>query len=60
MLEAERAQHLSYNSYEHSESTNIRNNRKFLVKYDDTKIEVPQDREGTFETTKNCISALRN
>ena len=52
MLEAEMTQHLGYDPYERSESTNARNGRKrkiILSKYGDTEIEVPQDREGTFE-----------
>ena len=52
MLEAEMTQHLGYDPYERSETTNARNGRKrkiILSKYGDTEIEVPQDREGTFE-----------
>ncbi|MCF2640441.1 transposase [Fusobacterium varium] len=52
MLEAEMTQHLGYDPYEHSESTNARNVRKrkiILSKYGDTEIKVPQDKEGTFE-----------
>lgn len=52
MLEAEMTQHLGYSPYERSESSNARNGRKsktILSKYDETEIEVPQDREGTFE-----------
>ena len=52
MLEAEMTQHLGYDPYEHSESTNARNGRKkklFLVNMVILKIEVTQDKEGTFE-----------
>ena len=52
MFEAEITQHLGYDPYEHSESTNARNSRKrktILSKYGDTEIKVPQDKEGTFE-----------
>nr|WP_294727745.1 transposase [uncultured Fusobacterium sp.] len=52
MLEAEMTQHLGYDPYEHSESTNARNGRKrktILSKYGDTEIKVPQDKEGTFK-----------
>ena len=52
MLEAEMTQHLGYDPYEHSESTNARNGRKrktILSKYADTEIKVSQDKEGTFE-----------
>ncbi len=51
MLEAEMTQHLGYDPYEHSESTNARNGRKKIIlsKYGDTEIKVPQDKEGTFE-----------
>jgi len=52
MLEAEMSQHLGYEPYERSESTNARNGRKIKTihsKYGETEIEVPQDREGTFQ-----------
>ncbi len=52
MLEAEMTQHLGYSPYERSESSDARNVRKsktILSKYGETEIEVPQDREGTFE-----------
>ena len=52
MLEAEMAQHLGYEAYERSENTNSRNGRKTKTihsKYGETEIEVPQDREGTFQ-----------
>lgn len=52
MLEAEMSQHLGYEAYERSESTNSRNGRKTKTirsKYGETAIEVPQDREGTFQ-----------
>lgn len=52
MLEAEMSQHLGYEPYERSESTNARNGKKIKTihsKYGETEIEVPQDREGTFQ-----------
>lgn len=52
MLEAEMSQPLGYEPYERSESTNARNGRKIKTihsKYGETEIEVPQDREGTFQ-----------
>ena len=52
MLEAEMTQHLGYEPYERSETTNARNGRKVKTihsKYGEAEIEVPQDREGTFE-----------
>ena len=52
ILEAEMSQHLGYEPYERSESTNARNGRKIKTihsKYGETEIEVPQDREGTFQ-----------
>lgn len=52
MLEAEMTQHLGYEPYERSETTNARNGRKVKTihsKYREAEIEVPQDREGTFE-----------
>ena len=52
MLEAEMTQHLGYEPYERSETTNARNGRKVKIihsKYGEAEIEVPQDREGTFE-----------
>ena len=52
MLEAEMTQHLGYEPYERSETTNARNGRKVKTihsKYGEAEIEVAQDREGTFE-----------
>lgn len=48
MLEAEMAQHLGYEAYERSESTNSKT-KAIHSKYGETEIEVPQDREGTFQ-----------
>ena len=68
MLEAEMTQHLGYEPYERSETTNARNGRKVKTihsKYGEADIEVPQDREGTFEPqiVKKCqkdISAIED
>lgn len=45
-------EHLGYDEYERSDSTNSRNGRKTKTirsKYGETTIEVPQDREASFE-----------
>ena len=52
MMEAELTEHLGYDEYERSDSTNSRNGRKTKTirsKYGETTIEVPQDREASFE-----------
>ena len=52
MLEAELDEHLGYRSYERSDSSNYRNGKKtkkIRGNLGETKIEVPQDRDGTFE-----------
>ena len=52
MLEAELDEHLGYRSYERSESSNYRNGKKtkkIRGNLGETEIEVPQDRDGTFE-----------
>lgn len=52
MMEAEMTEHLGYNEYERSDFTNSRNGRKTKTirsKYGETTIEVPQDREASFE-----------
>lgn len=52
MMEAEMTEHLGYDEYERSDSTNSRNGRKTKTirsKYGETTIEVPQDREASFE-----------
>ena len=52
MLEAELAEHLGYRSYERSDSSNYRNGKKtkkIRGNLGETEIEVPQDRDGTFE-----------
>ena len=52
MLEAEMTKHLGYEPYERSETTNARNGRKVKTihsKYGEALIDVPQDRDGSFE-----------
>jgi len=52
MLEAEMDNHLGYEPYERTGSSNARNGRKTKTvrsKYGEMEIEVPQDRESTFE-----------
>ena len=52
MMETEMTEHLGYDEYERSDSTNSRNSRKTKTirsKYGKTTIEVPQDREASFE-----------
>lgn len=52
MLEAEMDQHLGYEPYERTDSTNARNGRKpksIRSKYGEMEIDVPQDRESSFE-----------
>ncbi len=52
MMEAEMDQHLGYEPYERTGNTNSRNGRKpksIRSKYGEMEIEVPQDRESTFE-----------
>ena len=52
MLEAELDEHLGYSSYERSDNSNYRNGRKtkkIRGNLGETEIEVPQDRDGTFE-----------
>jgi transposase-like protein len=52
MLEAEMDDHLGYAPYERSDTSNARNGKKSKTirsKYGETDIEVPQDRESTFE-----------
>lgn len=52
MLEAEMDEHLGYSHYERSENTDSRNGKKtkrIRGNLGETEIEVPQDREGTFE-----------
>ena len=52
MLEAELDEHLGYSSYERSDSSNYRNGKKtkrIRGNLGETEIEVPQDRDGTFE-----------
>ena len=52
MLEAELDEHLGYRSYERSDSSNYRNGKKtkkIRGNLGETEIEVPQDRDGTFE-----------
>lgn len=52
MLEAEMDNHLGYEPYERTTNTNARNGKKtksIRSKYGEMEIEVPQDRESTFE-----------
>ena len=52
MLEAELDEHLGYSSYERSDNSNYRNGKKtkkIRGNLGETEIEVPQDRDGTFE-----------
>ena len=52
MLESEMNEHLGYNKYEHSNIPNYRNGRKtkkIQSSYGEMEIDVPQDRESTFE-----------
>lgn len=52
MLEAELDERLGYRSYERSDSSNYRNGKKtkkIRGNLGETEIEVPQDRDGTFE-----------
>jgi len=52
MLEAEMDEHLGYEPYERTDSTNARNGKKqktIRSKYGETVINVPQDRESSFE-----------
>jgi transposase-like protein len=52
MLEAEMDKHLEYEPYERSEIMNARNGKKTKTirsKYGETSIDMPQDRESSFE-----------
>lgn len=52
MLESEMTEHLGYDPYERSENINSRNGKKSKTiksKYGESLIDVPQDRDGTFE-----------
>lgn len=52
MLEAEMDEHLGYEAYERSDNADYRNGRKtkkIRGNFGETEIEVPQDRDGTFE-----------
>ena len=52
MLESEMTEHLGYDPYERSENINSPNGKKSKTiksKYGESLIDVPQDREGTFE-----------
>jgi len=52
MLEAEMDEHLGYQPYERSENSNARNGRKsksIRSKYGEMEIDVPQDRNSSFE-----------
>ena len=52
MLKAEMTDHLGYDEYERSESGNARNgvkSKKVISKHGEIEIDVPQDRDSTFE-----------
>ncbi|CAG9701870.1 transposase [Clostridium neonatale] len=52
MLTAELDNHLGYDPYERTDSANARNGKKqktLCSKYGEIPIEVPQEREGSFE-----------
>ena len=52
MLESEMDEHLGYSAYERSNNTDYRNGKKtkkIRGNFGETEIEVPQDRDGTFE-----------
>ena len=52
MLESEMDEHLGYQEYERSSNPDYRNGKKtkkICGNFGETKIEVPQDRDGTFE-----------
>ena len=52
MLEAEMDEHLGYSSYERSDNTDYRNGKKakkIRGNFGETEMEVPQDRDGSFE-----------
>jgi hypothetical protein len=52
MLESEMDEHLGYSAYERSDNTDYRNGKKtkkIRGNFGETEIEVPQDRDGTFE-----------
>jgi len=52
MLEAEMDDHLGYEAYERSDNSNYRNGKKtkkIRGKFGEAEIEVPQDRDGSFE-----------
>ena len=52
MLEAEMDEHLGYEKYERSEEPNYRNgtkSKRVRSKYGEFEVDVPQDRESTFE-----------
>lgn len=52
MLESEMDEHLGYQEYERSSNPDYRNGRKtkkIRVNFGETEIEVPQDRDGSFE-----------
>lgn len=52
MLESEMNEHLGYNKYERSKESNYRNGTKpksVRNKYGEFEVDVPQDRQSTFE-----------
>ena len=61
MLEAELDEHLGYSSYERSDNSNYRNGKKtkkIRGNLGETEIEVPQDRDGTFEPKDGMVSDI--
>ena len=68
MLESEMNEHLGYEKYEHSSESNYRNgkkSKKIRGNFGEMDIEVPQDRDSTFEPRivpkrKKDISAIED
>ncbi len=66
MLEFEMDEHLGYEAYERSENPDYRNGKKtkkIRGNFGETEIEVPQDRDGTFEpkiVKKRQVANLNN
>lgn len=56
MPEPEMDEHLGYHEYERSNNSDYRNGEKIRGNFGETEIEVPQDRDGTFEpnVVKKC------
>ena len=52
MIQAEMTEHLGYEEYQCSDNSNFRNGKKSKIihsKYGEVLIDVPQDRDGSFE-----------